>query len=108
MPFSFDTQRSAVVWEAIRIHPPVGLILERHVPKGGVDILGVHLPEDTVVGTNAWVLHRDKEIFGEDVEAFRPERWIEFPADQVRDMRKNIFTVNFPPCFLFCVAHRRP
>lgn len=32
--------------------------------------------KQTVIGTNPWVIHRDKEIFGEDVDAFRPERWL--------------------------------
>lgn len=26
---------------------------------------------------NAWVINRDKKIFGEDSNAFRPERWME-------------------------------
>lgn len=28
------------------------------------------------MGVNAWVVHRDASIFGDDVEAFRPERWL--------------------------------
>lgn len=31
----------------------------------------------TVVSTSAWAIHRNKDIYGEDVETFRPERWIE-------------------------------
>jgi cytochrome P450 len=31
----------------------------------------------TIVGVNPWVMHRDQEVFGEDVETFRPERWLE-------------------------------
>lgn len=29
-----------------------------------------------MVGVNAWVVHRDSSVFGEDVNAFKPERWI--------------------------------
>lgn len=47
---------SAVINEAMRIHPATGCILERQVPEGGVTLHGVHLPKGTVVGVNAWVL----------------------------------------------------
>jgi Cytochrome P450 len=30
----------------------------------------------TVVGINSWVAHRNKSVFGEDVDQFRPERWL--------------------------------
>ena len=41
----------------------------------------------TIVGTNAWVLHRNKQVYGDDAEAFRPERWIE-EKGQGGDLRK--------------------
>ena len=72
----------------------MGLSLERHVPTGGETISGIHLPEGTVVGINAWVLHQNKEIFGNDANAFRPERWIETDPKQLKEMRKNLFTVS--------------
>ena len=68
---------SAVVNEALRIHPPTGFILERVVPTGGVVLSGRFIPAGTVVGVNAWVLHRNQQVFGPDVETFRPERWLE-------------------------------
>lgn len=82
----------AVINEAFRIHPAVGLILERYVPSGGETISGVHIPEGTIVGINAWVLHQNKEIFGEDAQCFRPERWIESSPGQLKEMRRNLFT----------------
>ena len=66
----------ACIKEAFRVHPAPGLPLERIVPKGGAEIAGVWVEGGTIVGVNAWVVHRRKEIFGEDVEAFRPERWL--------------------------------
>ena len=30
----------------------------------------------TIIGTNPWVIHRNTEVFGNDVESFRPERWL--------------------------------
>ena len=72
----------------------MGLILERHVPTGGDHISGIHLPEGTVVGINAWVLHQNKAIFGEDADRFRPERWIDSDPEQLKEMRRNLVTVN--------------
>lgn len=37
------------------MHPAVGLLLERHVPKGGTELAGQYLPEGTIVGVNPWV-----------------------------------------------------
>jgi len=66
----------AVIKEAFRLHPAPGLILERVVPASGATIAGRFVPGGTIVGCSAWVVHRRKEIFGEDVEVFRPERWL--------------------------------
>ncbi|KAI0190596.1 cytochrome P450 [Astrocystis sublimbata] len=82
----------AVTNEALRIHPSTGLILERLTPKGGVTLHGKHIPEDTIIGVNCWVVNRDKSIFGEDAHLFRPERWIESDPQHVARMRANMFT----------------
>ncbi|KAK4646039.1 hypothetical protein QC761_206840 [Podospora bellae-mahoneyi] len=66
----------ACVKEAGRLHPVIGLPLERVVGKGGVELCGVHFEGGTVVGMNPWVVHRSKEVFGEDADKFRPERWL--------------------------------
>ena len=67
----------AVIKEAFRLHPAPGLPFERIVPKGGATICGETIAGGTIVGCNPWVIHRRPEIFGEDTEVFRPERWIE-------------------------------
>ena len=64
------------VKEAFRLHPAAGLPLERIVPKGGTEIAGHFVEGGTIVGCSAWVIHRNKEVFGEDVEVYRPERWL--------------------------------
>jgi len=60
----------------IKQHPAVGMSLPREVPIGGARIAGQYLPAGSVVGANPWVIHRNKEVYGDDVEAFRPERWM--------------------------------
>ena len=70
------------------------MILERVVPHGGANIDGYFLSEGTVVGVNAWVLHKNETIFGADTDAFRPERWLEVPEDKVSEMKRFIFSVS--------------
>lgn len=84
--------------EALRIHPSTGTILERVVPYGGIELHGSHIPEGTIIGVNAWVINRNKDIFGEDVECFRPERWINNPPEKEKAMRKTMFTVSKISC----------
>ncbi|KAK2766963.1 hypothetical protein FQN54_006279 [Arachnomyces sp. PD_36] len=68
----------AVMLEAMRIHSGVGLMLERIVPKEGFTLPdGRYIPAGTIVGMNPWVIHRNEEVFGPDVETFRPERWLQ-------------------------------
>lgn len=83
----------AVVKEAMRLHPSVGLLMERHVPAGGLDILGHHLPEGTIVGINPWVTNRDARLFP-DPEAFKPERWLD-AGDVERKRMEGVWELNF-------------
>jgi cytochrome P450 len=70
------TYLDSCVKEAFRLHPAAGLPLERVVPPQGAEISGEFVKGGTIVGCSAWVIHRRKEIFGEDVEVYRPERWL--------------------------------
>jgi cytochrome P450 len=68
---------SAVIKEGMRIHPVMSGVLERIVPAGGLSLQdGRVIPAGTKVGFSAWVLTRDKAIYGHDVETYRPERWL--------------------------------
>ena len=79
----------ATIKEAMRVHPSVGMMMERHVPKGGVMICGKFIPEGTtVVGINPWVVARDETTYGEDVDTFRPERWLEAKEEQLKAMER--------------------
>ena len=53
------------------------------------------MPGGTTVGVNAWVIHRNTEIFGKDIDVFRPERWLEAEGGQLEAMKKNLFSVSY-------------
>lgn len=80
----------AALKEAMRVRPAVGLAMARSVPAGGAEIDGVRYPGGTELNLNAWAIHRDREMFGEDAEVFRPERWLE-DEDRARFMDRHMF-----------------
>lgn len=88
----------ACIKEAGRIHPPFGLNLERIVPAGGLTLSAQHIPAGTVVGMNAWVVHRDKDVFGEDAYEWRPERWLEGDEAHTKKMEGALLTVSALLC----------
>lgn len=66
----------ACIKEAFRMHPAAGLPLERIVPDQGAEIAGHFVKGGTIVGCSAWIIHRRPEIWGDDVDTYRPERWL--------------------------------
>ncbi|KAI9662210.1 MAG: hypothetical protein M1821_008376 [Bathelium mastoideum] len=68
----------AIVRESMRLHPGVGLPLERIVPTGGIKLPnGPYLKAGTKIGMTAPVVHMNEEVFGMDPSAFMPERWLQ-------------------------------
>ena len=85
----------ACIKEASRLHPPIAFPLERTVPAEGATVCGQRLPGGTLVAISTWVVNRDRDIFGEDADEWRPERWL--CADEARrKMYSNLLTVGIP------------
>ncbi|KAH8895911.1 cytochrome P450 [Thozetella sp. PMI_491] len=66
----------AVMKEAMRVSPILPLVFERVVPPEGTVLAGKHIPGGTVVGCMPAPVMLDKACWGEDVDVFRPERWL--------------------------------
>lgn len=68
----------ACIKEASRMHPAVGIMLERTVPEGGYKLPdGRFLPAGVAVGMNAWVVNRVESVFGAKPHEYLPERWLQ-------------------------------
>ncbi|KAL4961348.1 cytochrome P450 [Aspergillus stella-maris] len=94
-PVPFTTAKNlpylnAVIKEALRIHFAMAIMLGRTAPRDGATIGGFYMPPGTEVGINAWLLHRDPDIFP-DPEAWKPERWLTEDAEHLSRMNKAFF-----------------
>ncbi|KAI1636723.1 cytochrome P450 [Biscogniauxia mediterranea] len=67
----------AVINEGLRMVPPAITGFPKRVPAGGDTICGQFVPEGTDIFVNLWSMVRNKEVFGEDADLFRPERFLE-------------------------------
>ncbi|RTE73715.1 hypothetical protein BHE90_011852 [Fusarium euwallaceae] len=105
-PISFSEAQKmpytqAVIKEALRMHPATGLILGRVVPPAGATLAGQYFPPGTVVGINSWVAHANQDVFGPDVNVFRPERWLE---EEVVVKRRDAYFMTFGQGSRTCIG----
>lgn len=84
----------AVIREALRKYPPGTGPFTKVVPEGGDFIQGYYLPAGTELAINICGITHQKEIFGDDVGVFRPERWLEKEDAGGARLRKMVNTVN--------------
>lgn len=78
-----------VLNEALRYHSTSGIGLPRLIPLDnpqGIHLLGQYFPPGTVLSVPSYTMHHSQEIWGEDADDFRPERW-----DSITPRQKNAF-----------------
>ncbi|KAI7774803.1 hypothetical protein LA080_007773 [Diaporthe eres] len=81
----------AVVFEGLRMRPPVLGLLPKVVPAGGDTLGGQCVPGGTNICSNTGALLRSRSLFGPDADVFRPERFTELEATtRRRDMERNV------------------
>lgn len=64
----------AVIAESLRVRPPAWTLDRRAALD--LEVAGYTIPEGARVVASQWVMHRDPRFWGDDAEAFWPERWI--------------------------------
>jgi cytochrome P450 len=104
----------AVFKEGLRIYPPVAGLMAKKVHPGGDTINGVLVPGGTQIGYGAWGIFRNKKIWGDDADAFQPEKWLEggniqeqelaleliFAARRYQCLRKNVALMELNKVFV--------
>ncbi|KAI1075539.1 cytochrome P450 [Whalleya microplaca] len=80
----------AVIQEGLRMVPPAITGFPKKVPSGGDIICGKFVPEGTDIFVNLWSMLHNVEVFGEDADVFRPERFLECDESKRAQLVKNI------------------
>jgi cytochrome P450 len=70
----------ACIDEAMRLTPPKPSSIPREVNTGSIVVDGMPVPAGMTVATSTYALHRNPKIYPNPDE-YRPERWLERPAD---------------------------
>ena len=88
-PLTFEILKSLtlfryVLFETFRLQGPSGRVLRTALrstilPRGGGPSgeSPVFVEKGVVVALNLWCLNHDRDIWGEDVDIFRPRRWVD-------------------------------
>ncbi|KAI1340840.1 cytochrome P450 [Xylariaceae sp. FL0016] len=81
----------AVIREGLRVFPAANNPLSRDVPPGGDTIVvegeEVYLPGGIAVVPSFTAMGRDRGVYGDDADVFRPERWLEGDEGRLADMK---------------------
>ncbi|KAH9478539.1 Cytochrome P450 monooxygenase [Psilocybe cubensis] len=71
LPYIRATARELLRWKAIS---PLGT---EHVSKEDDWYQGYFIPKGTMCLANLWLMNRNREVYGDDVEEFNPDRFID-------------------------------
>ena len=80
----------AVIYEGIRMRPPLLGLLPTVVPAGGDTLAATRVPAGTAICANASSLLRSEALFGPDADVFRPGRFLDLPDADRAAMQRNV------------------
>ena len=82
-----------VIREAYRLHTASTFHLPRVVGPAGLELPdGRHIPAGIDIGCPPGMLSRDRVVFGEDADEYKPERWMQAASEtkEAFDARKKL------------------
>lgn len=80
----------ACIWEGLRVYPPLFGLKAKVAPAEGDTIKGVYYPRGTQIAICDQALCRRKDVFGDDADIFRPDRWIEADKETRTKMQQSV------------------
>ncbi|KAK1833730.1 cytochrome P450 [Podospora conica] len=83
----------AVMYEGLRMRAPTPGLFLKTVPPEGDRISGKSIPAGVGVGTNTSAVLASRELFGEDADAYRPERFLEVSDERRAEMERDVEVV---------------
>jgi cytochrome P450 len=79
----------AIIYESMRYHPPAFTLLPKVVPPEGDTLPGGYfVPGGTMLATSNLGMMRHAPTFGEDVDVFRPERFMDARPERRLEMER--------------------
>lgn len=85
---------TACMKEALRMHPPVGMLLGRRPPKGSEAVAGFHISEGIEIGINPMILHHGTQVFP-DPYTYSPACWLKTQSNQAHLKQMNRCLIAF-------------
>ncbi|KAB5531207.1 cytochrome P450 [Coniochaeta sp. 2T2.1] len=76
-PRAYNQIKQGLIYEGLRMRPPVLNGFYKEIPPLGETINSIKIPGGTGVGWNMPAMMRRQDIFGQDAQIFRPERFVE-------------------------------
>lgn len=77
------------IYEAIRMYPPLGQIINRKTTKRCQLGPGIVIEKNTYVGYNNYGTGTSKQVWGENAQTFTPERWGSSDEEITKNWKKH-------------------
>ncbi|GAA5833517.1 hypothetical protein JCM9279_001548 [Rhodotorula babjevae] len=89
---------TACINEALRLHSTSGMGLPR-IMQQETEVCGEVFPAGTILSVPSYSIHRLKNVWGDDADEYRPERWL-VSEEKSRELEKalNIFSYGPRSC----------
>jgi cytochrome P450 len=89
---------SACIRESLHFDPPIVSFLPRWIDNtDGVELCSRFVPAGVEVACSPYVISRNRDLFGDDVHSFRPERYSDASPEWAAKAARYDFTFGYGP-----------